>query len=553
MAHGLRPPRSLAPDAIAGLTVALVGLPQCLAYAMMSGLPPAYGLATAAVPGLVAALAGRSSQVITGPTNTTGLLLLAALTPMLGPNGTLEASGLPVLATLTLLTGVIRIVAARAGAANLVRFLPESFLVGFTAGAGILIAAMQLDEALGIPTIRGAGLIDELLGVGGTLGGGVLPAWPAVLVSFGTAAVVLAGQRWAPRWPLALLAVLAASLVAAATGADASVGLPLVSDKAIVPSGWPAGALPDLHPSVIARMLAPAAAIALLGTLELTVTSTASGSRPDLKREICAQGWANIVGAFASAYPASASLGRSALLRIAGGRTRAAAAIAAIAVIPLLLFAAPLVGTIPQASLAGILFAIAWKMIDGRRMARAMTLWRTTRVVMIASLVATLLLPLELAVFAGAGVALVLHLAEDSHPHLRDWSIGPDGLGPHHADALGVAIEVNGNLHFAAAAGLPDELLARVPASARVVVVDLTHAHAVRWRALNALDEIAAVLEQRGALLIVCGAPERLLLAIDRMGSRLDACGREELPGAALERAVARVAAQLGQAAPNQA
>jgi SulP family sulfate permease len=85
---------------LAGLTVALVGLPQCLAYALLSGLPPAYGLSTAAAAGLVAALFGRSAQVVTGPTNTTGLLILAALTPYLAPNGLLDAGGLPVLATL---------------------------------------------------------------------------------------------------------------------------------------------------------------------------------------------------------------------------------------------------------------------------------------------------------------------------------------------------------------------------------------------------------------------------------------------------------------------
>lgn len=554
-----RDARSLTPDLVAGVTVALVGLPQCLAYAMMAGLPPAYGLATAAVPGLVAALFGKSGQVVTGPTNTTGLLLLAALAPMLGPEGTLGASGLPILATLTLLTGIIRLVAARAGAATLVRFLPESFLIGFTAGAGILIATMQLDEALGLRSVRGSGLVDELVGVTNTLLD-TAPSWPAVVTAVATTAAVLVGQRLAPRLPTALLAVLAASLLAFALGADAATGLPLVRDKAPVPAGWPPGALPDLHPSVIARMLAPAAAITLLGTLELTVTSSARGARPDLRREMAAQGWANVFGAFTSAYPASASLGRSALLRLAGGRTRIAAVAAAVAIVPLLLFAAPLVGAIPQASLAGILFAIAWNMVDARRLARALTLWRTTRAVMLTSLVATLLLPLELAVFAGTGLALILHLNEDSHPHLRAWSIDESWLGPHRDDARGVAVEVSGNLHFAAASALPEEVLARVPETARVVVLDLSHAHALRWRALNALDEIDAALARRGARLIVCGAPDKLLLALDRVGYPVEAMGRGELPGEALEQALTKAAklieAQAGaqaQAAPSRA
>jgi len=115
--------RTLREDLLSGLTVALVGLPQCLAYAMMSGLPPAYGLATAAVPGAIAALAGRSAQVVTGPTNTTGLLILAALGPWLGSTGLLTPEGLPVLATLTLMAGALRVVGSYAGAAQLLRFL----------------------------------------------------------------------------------------------------------------------------------------------------------------------------------------------------------------------------------------------------------------------------------------------------------------------------------------------------------------------------------------------------------------------------------------------
>ena len=104
--------------------------------------------------------------MVTGPTNTTGLLILAALTPFLGANGLLAEGGLPALATLTLLVGAIRLAAALLGGAQLVRFLPESVLVGFTAGAGILIAAMQLDEALGLSGVRAHGLVSELTAVG---------------------------------------------------------------------------------------------------------------------------------------------------------------------------------------------------------------------------------------------------------------------------------------------------------------------------------------------------------------------------------------------------
>src|SRR5690606_23036513 len=297
-------------DLVAALTVALVGLPQCLAYAMMSGLPPAYGLATAAVPGLVAALVGKSPHVVTGPTNVTGLLILAALAPFLGDNGLLQPSGLEALATLTLMAGLIRIAAAYAGGGALVDFIPESVLAGFTAGAGILIGAMQLDEAFGLRGVRSDGLIAALVEVARQLAEGRL-AWPALVVTVTTTAAMLAGRRYLPRWPMALIAVAVATLVAMIFGLSAAQGLPVVADRALVPNGWPPGALPGLDPTQMRDLIGPAAAIALLGTIELAVSARRGGARPDMRREILGQGLANVAGAFTSAFPASASLTRS--------------------------------------------------------------------------------------------------------------------------------------------------------------------------------------------------------------------------------------------------
>src|SRR5262245_12692 len=253
---------------------------------MMSGLSSAYGLATAAVAGVVAALLGRSAQVVTGPTNTTGLLILGALSPFLASNGYLAIEGLPVLATLTLLAGVIRLAAALAGGAALVRFIPESVLTGFTAGAGILIGVMQIDEALGLPPVRGAGLRGEAAGLLELLRGGAAPSAAAVLIAAGTALILVGGRRRLPRGPVALAVVIAATGIAWAVGLDVRSGLPLVADRSTVPSGWPDAALPDLSPALVETLFVPASAIVLLGTLELLVTARASGARPDLRREI---------------------------------------------------------------------------------------------------------------------------------------------------------------------------------------------------------------------------------------------------------------------------
>jgi SulP family sulfate permease len=524
-------------DLSAGLTVALVGLPQCLAYALMSGLPPAYGLSTAAVAGLVAAAAGRSAQVVTGPTNTTGLLVLAALGPFLGANGLLAEPGLPALATLTLLAGLIRIIAALAGGAHLVRFMPESVLVGFTAGAGVLIGLMQLDEALGLAGVRGSNLVTEIEGVGGAIGH-VQPL--AIGVTLGTIAVLASVRRISARVPWALLSVVAAAGAAWAFGLDATRGLPLVGDRAAVGVGWPPGAWPSLDPALIRDLLVPASAIVLLGTLELTVTARAGGERPDMRREILAQGWANTVGAFASAFPASASLTRSALLRLAGGRTRLAAATAALLTAPLLFVGSGFVAHIPQASLAGVLLYTAARMIDRHAMAR---LWRAsneTRLLLMISLVATLVLPLEWAILLGSGTGLLIHLARTSAPRLRLLRPEDGRLVPAAPDeaADAVVIEVSGDLHYAAVPPFVDEVERLLPASARAVVLDLSHAHQIRFSALRAFERIDEELRHDGAVLVLAGVDEEAQALIARSGSGVRVEPAEQEPGLSVRRAL---------------
>lgn len=529
---------SLREDLLSGLTVALVGLPQCLAYAMMSGLPPAYGLATAAVPGVIAAIAGKSAQVVTGPTNTTGLLILAALGPWLGASGLLTPEGLPVLATLTLMAGLIRVVGSYVGAAELLRFLPSSVLVGFTAGAGILIALMQLDEALGIPPVRGSGLFGEARGVWNALSSGHPPAVGAVLTTAATAAALILGKKYAPRWPIALLAVLAAIGVAWAFGLDAAGGLPLVSDRSAIPMGWPEGALPRFDPALLADLAAPALAIVFLGTLELTVTARAGAERPDMKRELQSQGWANVIGAFTSAFPASASLTRSALLKLGGGRTRLAAASAALTVIPILLFGGGFVGLIPQASLAGILFVTAFGMVDRARMTRMWQANRETRVLMVATLVATLTLPLEWAILIGAGLGLSIHLAKTAAPRVvalrcDDGELRPLGDG---AAPRTLVLEVSGDLHYAAVGAFAKEVRAKVRPGTERVIIDLTHAHEMRYQALTSLETLARELEERGASLELAGVPEPFAQILEHAGSELPFTRFDPTPGRALRR-----------------
>lgn len=542
-------------DVIGGLTVALVGLPQCLAYAMMSGLPPAYGLSTAAIPGLIAAISGKSKQIITGPTNTTGLLIFTALGPFLGASGLLGPEGLPALALLTLMAGIWRIILAKFGGPTLLRFLPESVLLGFTAGAGVLIAAMQLDEGLGLDAIKGKGMITQLDAIFTAMSHGATPKLPAVAVALATAVAIVAGKKIRTKLPIALLSVVIATLIAWQTGWDASAGLPLVSDRASIPAGWPPSALPVFDLDLIQAFLIPSLAITVLGTLELTVSAKADGARPDMSREIMAQGLANVVGAFTSAFPASASLTRSALLRLGGAQTRFAAVFAASSVVPMVLFAGPIVGSIPQASLAGVLFATALGMINRERMAR---MWRAnvkTRALLVLTLTATLIFPLEFAFLLGVGVAIIIHLLEGSQPRIRMFAVQENDLTPCGEDALTpptdiIVVEVSGNLHYAAVHALADAL-DHVPESARAIIIDVSHAHQLRFGALLSFERMSSEITARGSHLILAGTSEGFVGLCRRTESALLLIEEKPLPGAATREAICLAQRLLGDAAPN--
>lgn len=490
----------------------------------MSGLPPAYGLATAVVPGVVAAAAGKSNQVVTGPTNTTGLLILAALGPYLAANGLIGPSGLPVVATLTLLVGLLRLAIGFMGGAAILDFFPESVLVGFATGAGVLIAAMQLDEALGMSAVHGGNLLAVIAAFSSKLAAGERPRWQPLVVTLATIATITIGRKRWPKLPIALLAVLCGALVALVAGVNAASGLPLVGDLATVVPGWPPGALPTLDLRVWRELLVPAAAIVMVGTLELTVVARAFGARPDMTREIRAQGLANVAGAFTSAFPASASLTRSALLKLGGAETRAAAVIAAIAVVPILFFGASLVRAIPLASLAGVLMVTAAAMIRVDQIRRIWLFARPTLVLFLGTFAATLVLPLEWAILGGAGLGVVIHLAETMHPRIELSTPGSGGalIGvPEGEKPREIVVEVSGLLHYAAVRRFLEATEARVPPETPLVVLDLTHAHSMRYAALLALERLHARSKAHGATLVLAGVAPSFATMLHQARSKL--------------------------------
>ena len=518
-------------DVLAGTTVALVAVPQCLAYSTMAGLPPAYGLATAIVPAFVAALAGRSPTVVTGPTNTTSLLILPVVMPFATAGG-LAPDALAWVATLTLLCGVLRFLTAYGGGAVLLRYLPESVLTGFVAGAGILIGLMQIDEALGLPAVRAVGAAEEAAGLLALIQGGAAPSALAVTVTVVTTAAVALGRRFSPRLPVALAVVLGGAAFTWIFDLDSARGLPLVGDRGAVPGGWPPVAFPLFDPVVLGQLFLPAAAIVLLGTVELIAAIRVEDPRADLRREIAAQGAGNLAGAFTGAFPASASLTRSVLLRMGQPRTRLGAIVAALLIVPVLLFGSSLVAHVPLACLAGILFVIAAAMVRRPSLGRLWSASVQSRMLLAVTLVSTLILPLAWAVFVGATLGLVIHLARTGAPRVRALTFhGEQLVALQDRNPQVVVLEVSGTVHYAAAEPMLEEMDRRLPPAARLVIIDLSHAHELRFTGLRALEWWANDLENRGIRVRLAGVTSDVRDLLQGAGSHLSYTMSDPTPG----------------------
>lgn len=500
-------PQQISQDASAGLLVALVGIPQCLAYAMLAGLPPMYGLSTAIVAGFLGALLGRSARVNVGPTNTTGLIVLAALIPFSGDPSQL----LTAMATLTVLAGAWRLVIVLARAERIFNFIPEAVVLGFATGAALIIAWMQVDDLLGQPLSGIRTALHQTLALANLDWSEV--RWSGLVLGLICVALVLAGKRLAPRWPTALIVLILTTAISVWGPAAWSEGLLRLGETAAVSSGWPPGALPGLDPELWMSLVIPALAVALIGSLELIVTLRAHREMPLLSAELRAQGIANVVGAFASTFPASASLTRSALLRLGNAQTRLAPILTSVFLIPVLLFGAQWIQVIPLSVIAGLLVATALTMFDRRAISN---LWygnRQTRGLFLATLIATLLLPFHWAILFGIALSIGLFLLQTSQPVLRWYRISPNGelalqrqTDQQDAGATHWYLQISGSLYFAAAKSLPDQVLQALPEHCRQLNIDLTHAHQLRYSAVLALQEIHRACQSRDIELMIGGA-----------------------------------------------
>jgi len=417
---------SLRADLAAGAVGAVVVLPQGIAFATLAGLPPQYGLYAAMAPAIVAALWGSSWHLVSGPTNAISLVVFATMTQIAEPG---SANYVSLVVTLSFVVGMVQLVLGLARLGVLVNFISHTVVVGFTAGAAMLIVGSQIRSFFGIPIPAGASFFQTLHAL-------VLEAHRiepyAVLVGTATLAAGVAARRWLPRLPYMIVAMVAGGVLGFALNRWLGADQTGIRTLGALPGALPDFSVPRLSLETLRGLTGAAIAVSVLGLVEAVSIARSvavkSGQRIDGNQEFIGQGLSNLVGSFFSAYPSSGSFNRSGANYEAGARTPLAAALSAGFLVLIVLAVAPLAAFIPVASMAAILFLVAWGLFEFHHIA---TIWRASRTesaVLAVTFAATLVMHLEIAILLGIVLSLVLYLHRTSRPALR--SLIPDPLSP---------------------------------------------------------------------------------------------------------------------------
>lgn len=451
--------QNLRPDLIAGLTLSVLVLPQGIAFAFIAGLPPQMGLYASIVGAIVGSLWGSSHHLHTGATNVASLLVASVLIPIAMPGSPeyIIAAGM-----LAVMVGVFRVLVGVARLGVLANFVSDSVIVGFTAGAGILIAIGQMRNLLRVSD----GGSPEMLIRMQTLILNV-PETHFISLALGGGAIVLLLliRRFFPKLPGPLIVMVLGAASVAFMGLDQK-GVRITGE---LPRGLPPLAtLPFFNLELISELSVGALAlgtIGLVGAISIARSISArSGQRLDSNQEFVGQGLASIAGGLFSGYPTSASFNRSAANYDAGAQTGMAAVFSGVFTLIAMLALAPAAAYIPLAVLAGVVIVIGLGTVDVPEMAR---IWRSTRgdtAIMLVTLFTTLFLPLQFAVLTGILMSLAYYLLKTSTPVVLP--VFPDDAYKHlepRADKpqcpqLAV-MEVRGDLYFGAVGHVEDAIL----------------------------------------------------------------------------------------------
>lgn len=550
---------ALRSDAIAGLTVAAITIPQAIAFALLIGIPVPAVLASAIVGTVICSLYCSSRHLVFGPTNTISLILAGALAATVAE----PLDPLQKVLLIGFVMGATQVVASLADLGKLTQFVSRSVIVGYTTAAGILIATGQLGNLFGIARGNDVSLPATVKHLATSmLTFHLNPA--TALVGLGSLLAILWLRRWRPRWPDGLPVLILAGGLAYLLRLD-TWDVKLVRDLGAISGGVPLFTGFPLNAEGLAmlpKITSIALAAAILGILEsVTIAkslATRSGQRIDPNQELLGMGLGNLIGAGCGAMPGSASFLRSSAVQQAGGHTQWAVVIGSFVVLALVLLFSPLIGYVPIAAIAAYLIVIAARLIQPAQIHVMRRATPADAVVFWTTLMAALFLQLDTAIFTGIGLSLVLFLKKASAPSLVEHAFNADGQlaridepGARNHPQISI-VHVEGDLFFGAADIFQDAIrkLAEDP-QIGVFILRLKNARHLDATTVLAIGQLHDYLRSQGRHLLISGVEPDIGGVLERSGLHAQ-LGPENVfpaeanPTLATKRALQRAQSLLG-------
>jgi SulP family sulfate permease len=543
--------RTLRIDFLAGLTGAIVVLPQGVAFATIAGMPPEYGLYAGMIPAIIAALYGSSWHLVSGPTTAASVVLFSSLSVYAEPG---SADYVALALTLTFMVGVIEIILGAVRLGTLVNFISHSVVVGFTAGAAVLIIAKQLKNFFGVEIPRGGNLpeilhhfIQQIPNINPYVTG----------VALLTLLSGIAVKRWLPRLPYMIVAMLVGSVAALLLNNGMGSEVTGIVTIGALPASLPPLSGPGLTLENLQRLAPTALAVTLFALTEAVsigrALATRSGQHIDGNQEFIGQGLSNIAGSFFSGYVATGSFNRSGLNFQAGAVTPLAAVFAGGLLMGIVLLVAPLAAYLPNAAMAGVLFLVAWGLIDFKNIAHIIHSSRAETSILATTLLAALFLELEFSIFLGVMLSLMLYLNRTSRPTVVSLTPSGEERRLNHMDAqaqpcpqLGI-VRVDGSLFFGAVSHVQESLrkqAERNPEQRHVLLV-AAGINFVDLAGAEMLEREAKSLRAAGGDLYLCNVKPRVEESLRRTGM-LAYLGEDHLY-TTKKQAIASIVATLNQ------
>jgi SulP family sulfate permease len=518
-------PESARADLLAGCSVAAVAVPQAMAYAMIAGLPAEYGLYTAIVMTAVGAVLDSSRQLINGPTNAISIALLSAIGGIGAQDEKIQAAIL-----MAFLVGVIQLGISFLRLGDLTRYISHSVIVGFTAGASVLLVLDQTKNLLGLEAV---GDVHDhfLVRFWSTLADGGAVHGPTVAVGLGSMALVLA-LRWTKRrvgwtlFPEFLVVVVVMAWLTAVLGLDRQ-GVKVVGD---IPASLPAPRLPDFDAVQIRALSGSALAIALLGLLEAIAMAKAIAAvtrqKLDLNQQCLSEGFANFAGSFFQCMPGSGSLTRSAINQQAGAHTQWSGVVSAVAVAATMLLFAPYARYVPRSALAGLLMLTAARMVNFHDLRYHVRASRFDAAIVTATAVSAFAISIEFCVLIGVFMSFMLAVPRIGQMHLTEFVVSADGavherLRDDPVCGCILLFGLEGEMYFGSGASLEnhlDEIDARVTDQTKVVLLRMKRARNPDAVGMSLVDRFVDRLTARGVQLVMCGVREGFFACMEKCG-----------------------------------